>query len=885
MTPSPPGTARAVWIIARLGLRRWINRLSGQFFPGKKKKGEARRLATPRKRGRSVLLIAFLGCTSLWMAAFCSFQFLARATLETNAGKQDHGEVGVTRYGFERIQKAAQALAELDRLPSGDRDALRRTPEERRERELKSLRFDLKNWSHMRLDGDLSEEEGEEQARKLVEHFLGQGIEGFRVVERHSMKVVWPPPGEDGTLLETLGLVLFLVGLCSFFSGLGMANQDLGQVSWSLEWLFTLPVPARSVFTAKVVEQTLANAMGWFLTLPFLSVSFLYAGRGWSAIPLALGATLLLGIILSSLRVAAETWLRKNCSVGRLKNIQAISTLITLSLFAILFWVAFSETIPEPFLRAARSVGPLAVWNPLSLPVLLCATDGARPMLAGGILAGVALAAIAGGTRLAERFVVDGLIVAGGAYEGRRRPSPGTIAGSPDRQARFGRLLPRGIVGKELRLLLRDRTILVQTLVLPVAMLGFQFIVNRRMMHGVAGNFGHAAAMAFGVGAYVLAFSAFHVLSMEGGALWLLYTFPQGLHAVLVRKTVLWCVVACGYTALILGAAALYAPSITLAMLLLALLALAGVVLHAFIAAGLGVLCSDPLEAEMNRRFDPVVMQLYLFVAALFAFAIYNPAVWGKIAQLILSAALAFALWQKVRDRIPYLLDPTDAPPPRIALSDGLIAILAYFVLQGLISLLFAFQGFPIGQTFFYSSLLAGVSVGLFTLYVFWRLKVPRILEEVGLSAPPDAPAGSRGRSAVEGILAGALAALLAVGYLYAADNIEALRSLKEEAQRFLFHWGDESIIWRGLLAVFVAPPVEEYLFRGLVYRGMRRSWGPVAATIFSASLFAVVHPPVSALPVFGLGLATAVVFERRGSLAAPILAHMVYNALLVALA
>jgi hypothetical protein len=42
------------------------------------------------------------------------------------------------------------------------------------------------------------------------------------------------------------------------------------------------------------------------------------------------------------------------------------------------------------------------------------------------------------------------------------------------------------------------------------------------------------------------------------------------------------------------------------------------------------------------------------------------------------------------------------------------------------------------------------------------------------------------------------------------------------------------------------------------------------------------VHPPLSALPVFVLGLAAAAVFQRGGLLLAPILAHATYNASVV---
>jgi len=45
-----------------------------------------------------------------------------------------------------------------------------------------------------------------------------------------------------------------------------------------------------------------------------------------------------------------------------------------------------------------------------------------------------------------------------------------------------------------------------------------------------------------------------------------------------------------------------------------------------------------------------------------------------------------------------------------------------------------------------------------------------------------------------------------------------------------------------------------------------------------------LVHPPVAIIPVFGLGIAAAVSFQQTGLLLAPIVAHCVYNASVLAL-
>ena len=81
------------------------------------------------------------------------------------------------------------------------------------------------------------------------------------------------------------------------------------------------------------------------------------------------------------------------------------------------------------------------------------------------------------------------------------------------------------------------------------------------------------------------------------------------------------------------------------------------------------------------------------------------------------------------------------------------------------------------------------------------------------------------------------------------------------------------------MLAVGAAPLCEEFIFRGLIFGGLRRSMGPRAAIVISAAIFAIIHPALSMLPVFALGMIAAVAYERSKVLLAPMLVHAIYNA------
>jgi len=81
------------------------------------------------------------------------------------------------------------------------------------------------------------------------------------------------------------------------------------------------------------------------------------------------------------------------------------------------------------------------------------------------------------------------------------------------------------------------------------------------------------------------------------------------------------------------------------------------------------------------------------------------------------------------------------------------------------------------------------------------------------------------------------------------------------------------------VMAVVLAPVVEETLFRGILYGGLRRRLGMWPAALLSGLIFGVVHyQPVALLALVGLGVAFAVLYERSRSLVVPAIAHGVFN-------
>lgn len=87
-------------------------------------------------------------------------------------------------------------------------------------------------------------------------------------------------------------------------------------------------------------------------------------------------------------------------------------------------------------------------------------------------------------------------------------------------------------------------------------------------------------------------------------------------------------------------------------------------------------------------------------------------------------------------------------------------------------------------------------------------------------------------------------------------------------------------ILFALVLAVIIAPVLEEVMFRGYFYRALRSRLGAPASIAICSAFFAAVHPQgIIGFPLlFAIGAVLATLREWRGSLAAPIAAHACTN-------
>lgn len=657
----------------------------------------------------------------------------------------------------------------------------------------------------------------------------------------------------------------FLLGVLWFASLLmTIGGGELAKSDWDLEWLVTLPIRAETLLWARILERSIVNPSGFLALFPVCTVIAWYSEFRWSAPLIGLLAAWPLLLLAALGRTLLDTGLRLSMRAGQLRNLNAAISVLSI----VVLYLAISLGLPEKsgFMTGLAASAPAwFAWTPLGLTVRVLNERDAGQMA----LAALELLAQVGvilwlGVQVLRRQLRHG-VVAGGSRETARRapPTVATAGAAPPAILKMS-----AVQRRELTLLGRDRNFLVQSLVLPLLIVGGQLLLGRS---GVATNMWHdanvLASVAFGLAAYSLSMSAFQTLNNEGHALWLLYTFPVSIEDVLKDKAKLWGVITLAYPTVLFAIGIYMAPVLEWKFLAAMLTAYLGIPIYAFIAVALGVYGSNPLEQQQNQKVKPAYVYLFMTLSALYVYAIVTPHSYQRLVFMVLTLLLSFALWQKARDQLPYLLDPDASPPARVSTSDGLIAAMLFFVIQAIAVAVTARGGRVTGAGVLIAFTIAGGVTYALMRSVYAKAKtldVPRIVGEHG------------GRPLI-GIAAGAGAAIFGVAYLLGLQWSGALETAVRESEYVSLGF------WVLPLALLAAPVFEEFIFRGLIFGGLRRSFGFWPAALAGAAIFAIIHPPISVVPVFVLGVATAFSYERTRGLLAPMLAHAVYNLAVIA--
>ncbi|MBS2017855.1 MAG: CPBP family intramembrane metalloprotease [Deltaproteobacteria bacterium] len=264
-----------------------------------------------------------------------------------------------------------------------------------------------------------------------------------------------------------------------------------------------------------------------------------------------------------------------------------------------------------------------------------------------------------------------------------------------------------------------------------------------------------------------------------------------------------------------------------------------------------------------------IALETTLVALPLFAIAA-APHPWAAIVSLASLAMLAFEARRSALQCLRWL-DDADDFERETPVWRALLVFAAFQAAQTLARRALVFTALPEAIVAAIAYGVAAVVLVVLTGYGRRGLARMRVLPE---------GAGRSGAFLAIGALLGAASGSAALGYL------RLLRALRVELPEISLEGGGKVVVT--VVAIALAPVAEEIFFRGWLGSAIegelpeRRRW---LAPLLTAFAFAAVHPPLSFVPVFVLGLACGVLFTRTRAIGPGIVAHAVHNALAALLA
>lgn len=747
-----------------------------------------------------------------------------------------------------------------------------------------------------RADDDIDPASYSSEAKRITEKYGGQRTvieQKLRDAVRQNGKLDFveeadAEPGlsalmTDGPVPLMLGsIVLLWWGAMLVFQGEGL-EVDLQRRRHPMwEWLFSHPVPPGAIFFAEMLSPIAANPIYW--TAP-LFVGVVY---GFAYGPM-LGA---LAAVLAGIPITIATaCLGKALEIGAILRFPPRSRGAMVGLMG---WLGYASmmllllglfVVPKITTAIGRLLGFFVVvpWPWLRL-FLGGQRDGSFSFVAGVITC----------------WATAGVMTAGGVWFsvwGAQRGLSGNFAAvdlAPSArrkgEARFGK---EPLYRKEFLWFIRDRSAIVQTILIPLTVAGFQLFNLGRVLSQAQGAWNYLCGTGILFGTYFLWILGPKSLASEGTALWIALTWPRGLESLLKAKAWLWSLISSCMVALVLCYAAFLFPTESGKILLV------GVGWFFFgrsmaeKSVTLVTVTSESGEVQKIPWGRRGAAQLGMLT---FAIGVLTQQWHVAIMGIVYSYITAAAMWENFRARLPYLYDPwSEKIPPPPTLMNAMIAISILVdggaVITGILVVAAGRENIAVAQAISYGICAVIVSYGV-SEFLKNRGVVAREVwgwQPAGIPESKSEPwwfgYGPRDGKLVPSLMVavsgGLFLGLIAHGYLAVLAHLPATAEIIRKSQEQMAKIPNLRISY-AIMAVFFAPFAEEYLFRGLLFRALDREWGGWRAVVGSAAFFAIYHQPLSWLPVALLGMTNALLFKKTGRLAAAVVLHMVYNAVVL---
>jgi membrane protease YdiL (CAAX protease family) len=650
--------------------------------------------------------------------------------------------------------------------------------------------------------------------------------------------------------------------------GLEMDIQRRRHPMW--EWLFSHPVRPVAAFAADMLSPLMANPV--YFSAPVFWMVVLGKIHGvFGALVGGIAIGMAFAVAASCLNKAMEV-----CAMIRLspRNRGAILGLMSWLGYAAMMLPLFTMQAPALKVMVVKKLAWLASWIPLWPVRALTIGWGDTPDAGQAILS----ALVPAGLLLATAVTVAWWGMRRGLQGGESSGVPAPPVVENDERPRIFASNP--LFRKELLWFWRDKGAVVQAILIPLTIASFQLFNLRGLLDNAVSHWNGVCGAAVICGTYFLLVLGPRSLSSEGGALWIAMTWPQGMEDLLKAKARLWWMLSNLIVGFILIAAVFMFPA---HWWRIALVAVGWCVFGRGLAEKTVTLVTAPSSSGEPEPV-PRGRQWAAMVGTLaFGSGVITQTWDTAMMGVVFSSLAAAAIWQNFRARLPYLFDPwSEKLPPAPSLMHAMIGIAV------MVEALCIISGIAVGfggmDCLWQTRAIAYGLVG-FTAWIFMNqflsgrgVKAADIWKWERGENPPDIFVACGGA-----VFAGTAMGSMALFYVMGLKSLPLTHDWMVAMEKITVSQENYKA-WIFLLAVGMAPFAEEYFFRGLLFRALDREWGGLKAMVGSAAYFAMYHPPVSWIPVFAVGVSSAWLFKKSGSLIPCVLLHMAYNAVVVGL-
>jgi membrane protease YdiL (CAAX protease family) len=834
----PPPTAN--WTVIKLLWKAARRRVVGR--------GKRQQEVMQRKKGSAIHLPSWLSMVLLMIItsvihAALGWMLISSADTARIVDCERHGKLVIRSYLHDELRALSRPILSQSQYQS----------------DLDVLLEKAADWRQRKVGGS-----EKSQLRLVKDHFDRYGVDGFicedeaTATSRGLPITYWPIAG--------FILLWWLLMLVFQGEGLELDIQRRRHPMW--EWVQSHPVRPVAAFSAELMAPLMANP--FYLTAPVFW--WMVIGLDSGLVPCVLG-----GLVVGLLFACAASSLNKALEISAMLRLAPRSRGAVLGLMS---WFGYSAMMLSFFVISSpgikyflvKSLAPLGAvlpeWPVRALVFGWGETQVLWQMLVSeGVFAGVMAA---GSIWLAWWGANQGLQAASGASAPvRKSGASGT-----------GFLAKNPLYRKEMLWFWRDKSAVVQCVLIPLTMAGFQLFNMRGIVSLAASSWSSVCGAAIICGTYFLLTLGPRSLASEGAALWIATTWPHGMEDLLKAKARLWWLMSSVVVGIIMAVAVFLFPADLIWIVLVA-------VAWLFFGHSLSQKSVTLATAPSSSGEPEPASQGQQWAAFLGSVAFGSGVISGNwsvaVTGLVFSWLLAAAMWQNFRARLPFLFDRwSEKLPSAPSLMHSIIGIAVMVEVIGLTTVLttaFAKKdNLPLIHALTYGLLAIMTMIGMDHFLkgrgvkegAIWRWEADSSFRQVAVAY---------GAALIMGVVLSGFAMV----YMVSLRASPLTHDLVLEMDRLWASQGGAQF-WAIVLAVLMAPVAEEYLFRGLLFRALDREWGGWKAILASAAFFAIYHPLVSWLPVFAVGVGSAWLFKKTGLLGASVLLHLVYNALVILL-